>query len=91
MLRAVTACGFAADVLVFVNGFFLNVERAEADDDAMHRCHAARLVAPLEGAVGEVDMYALREQPAPQYAGLFALRNAVGGDEARTVNGRVAL
>ena len=75
---------FAANVLVFVKGLFFRIERAEADDDAMHRRHAARLVAPLKGAMGEMNMYALREQPAPQHAGLLALGDAVGGNECAT-------
>ena len=70
---------FATDVLVFVDGLFLRVIRAEADDDAMHRCHAARFVAPLKRAVSEVDSYAMLQQVAPKRADLFTLANAVGG------------
>lgn len=56
---------FAAYVFVFVDGLFICIERAEADDDAMHRRHAFCLVTPLESAVGEVDANALGKQPAP--------------------------
>ncbi len=34
-----------------------------------------------KGAVGKVDVHALRQQPAPQHADLLALGDAVGGDE----------
>src|SRR5487761_2408572 len=66
---------FAANVLIFEDGLFLHIERTKADDDTMHRRHAARFVAPLEGAMSEVNMYALTQQPAPQHTYLLTLGN----------------
>ena len=71
----------AANVLIFLNRFLVHVEGAETDNDAMHRRLTFRFVAPLESAMGEVDVHALAQQPAPQHADLFALADAVGGDE----------
>ena len=73
----------AADVFVLEDGLALDVEGTEADDHAVHRSHAARLVAPLEGAMGEMDVHAPGQQPAPQHADLLALRDAVGGNESK--------
>ena len=44
----------AAQVIVVEDQLARAVLRTEADDDAVHGCHAARLIAPLEGAVCEV-------------------------------------
>jgi hypothetical protein len=55
----------ASNVVVFVNYFFVYIERAEADDDAMYCRLATCFVAPRESAVGEMNMYALIQQLAP--------------------------
>ena len=54
----------------------------ESDDDAMHGGFAAGLAGPLEGAVGEMDFYALRQQAAPQGFHLLPLGDGIGGDES---------
>src|SRR3569832_248832 len=72
----------ALDVGVFVDRLLGHVAEPEADDDAVNCGLAARLVAPGEGAVGKVDLDALRQQPAPQHADLLALGDGVGRDES---------
>ena len=47
----------------------------------MHGGFAAGLAGPLEGAVGEVDFYALRQQTAPQGFHLLPLGDGIGGHE----------
>ena len=69
----------AFDVLVFVERRVGAFVQAEADDHAVHCGFAFGLVAPAEGAVRKVDVYALGQQPAPKYAHLLALGDAVGG------------
>ena len=53
--------------------------RAETDDHAVHGRHAFGVVTPLKGAVGELDLDALRQHPAPEHADLFAWGDGVGG------------
>ena len=54
----------------------------ETDDDAVDGGHAARLVAPFEGAVGEVDLdVVIGHQGLPEDGDLLALADGVGGDK----------
>ena len=69
------------NVLILVDHLARPVFKTEADDYAMHSSFAACLVVPAERAVGKVDVHALRQQPAPEHADLFALGDAVGGDK----------
>ena len=50
----------------------------------MHSGFAPRLVAPAKGAVGKVQVDALRQHPAPQHANLLALSDAVGRNKGGT-------
>ena len=55
----------------------------EAEDDDVHVRLAARVRAPGEGAVGEVDLQAAAvEQHRPELRHLLALRDGIGGHEA---------
>lgn len=52
---------FAFDVFVVVDDLARYLATPEADDDAMHGRYTLGLIAPAEGAVGEVDVDALSE------------------------------
>ena len=47
----------------------------------MHGGHALAFVAPLESAVREMNLHALRQQITPQDTDLLTLANAVGGNQ----------
>ena len=73
---------------------FVVVQRGRAwlfmtkpNDHAMHRRHATRLVAPLEGSMRKLDVHAQPIQLAPEHAHLFALGDGVGRDK-RAANAR---
>ena len=47
----------------------------------MHGGDVFAFVLPFEGVVGKLDVYAACKQGLPQHGGLFALGDAVGGNE----------
>ena len=60
----------------------LAIHESEADDHAMHRRLALRLVRPLEGLMGEVDMDVSRQNVGvPKGGDVFALTNGISRDE----------
>jgi hypothetical protein len=75
---------FAFDVLILINHLAGTVFQTKSHDHAMHGCIAASFVVPTERAVRKVNMNALRQQPAPKYADLFALGDAVGRNKCAT-------
>ena len=73
-----------------LNGFIvgqryaLGLVHAKADDHAVHRRTARRIIGPLKSAVRKLDVHTHAQHWAPQRRHLLALGDAVGGDKTAT-------
>ena len=66
---------------VFEKARLLGGLHAEPHNDAVDSGYPASFIAPLKGAVREVDLYPMRQQQGPQNPYLFTLADTVGGDQ----------
>ena len=74
----------AFDIVVLVNDLAGPIFQTKADDDAVNSRLALCFIGPVKCAMGKMDVNALRQQPAPEYADLFTLRDAVGRNKCAT-------
>jgi hypothetical protein len=72
---------FALDVVIFINDFVTYILQAKPNNHAMHSGLTACFVAPAKGAVREMNLDTLRQHPAPEFANLLDLGDAVSGNK----------